>query len=78
MKSLESELRELEQTQQATIELLDKLLHELEDGPRSGRDSGWNLIDPLESAVDELLRLLECTVDRMVSAMLEKVDSRRG
>ena len=79
MQSLKSELTELEQRREATIELLNKLLGELEGGPVERRRDGWNPLDLLESAVNELVQALERAVESMVVVVLDRANrSRRG
>ena len=55
MKPLKSELKQLEQRREATIELLNQLLEELEGAPVQRRRHSWHPLDLLESAVNELV-----------------------
>ena len=79
MKSLKSELKELEQRREATIGLLNQLLEELEGVPVQRRRDSWHPLDLLESAVNELLQALERAVESMVVVVLDRANrSRRG
>lgn len=79
MKSLKSELNELEHRREATIELLNQLLEELEGGPVQRRRHSWHPLDLLESAVNELVQALEKAVESMVVVVLDRANrSRRG
>ena len=79
MKPLKSELKELEQRREATIELLNQLLEELEGGPVQRRRDSWHPLDLLESAVNELIQALERAVESMVVVVLDRTNrSRRG
>ena len=79
MKPLKSELKQLEQRREATIELLNQLLEELEGAPVQRRRHSWHPLDLLESAVNELLQALERVVESMVVVVLDKANrSRRG
>ena len=77
MKSLKSELNELEYRREATIELLNQLLEELEGGPVERRRDSWHPLDLLESAVDKLVLALERAVEKTVAVVLNRVDGRR-
>ena len=57
MKPLKSELKQLEQRREATIELLNQLLEELEGAPVQRRRHSWHPLDLLESAVTSWYRL---------------------
>ena len=77
MKSLKSELNELEYRREALIELIRPLLEELE-GPHAGRRSaGWHPLDLLQSAVNELVRTLERVVESTVEFVLDRIKRRR-
>ena len=79
MKSLKSELNELEYRREATIELLNQLLEELEGAPVQRRRHSWHPLDLLESAVNELIQALERAVESMVLVVLDRANrSRRG
>ncbi len=79
MKSLKSELNELEYRREATIELLNQLLEELEGGPVQRRRNSGHPLDLLESAVNELVQALEKAVESMVVVVLDRANrSRRG
>ncbi len=79
MKSLKSELNELEYRREATIELLNQLLEELEGAPVQRRRNSWHPLDLLESAVNELVQALERAVESMVVVVLDRANrSRRG
>ena len=79
MKPLKSELKELEQRREATIELLNQLLEELEGAPAERRPVSWHPLDLLESAVNRLGQALERTVESMIVVVLDKANrSRRG
>ncbi|MCB1470576.1 MAG: hypothetical protein KDK08_26270 [Rhizobiaceae bacterium] len=79
MKSLKSELNELEYRREATIELLNQLLEELEGAPVQRRRNSGHPLDLLESAVNELIQALERAVESMVVVVLDRANrSRRG
>ena len=78
MKPLKSELKELEQRREATIELLNQLLEELEGAPVQRRHI-WHPLDLVESAVNELVQALERAVESIVVVVLDRTNrSRRG
>ena len=79
MKSLKSELNELEYRREALIELIRPLLEELEGAPVQRRRHSWHPLDLLESAVNELVQALERAVESMVVVVLDRTNrSRRG
>lgn len=79
MKPLKSELEELEQRREATIELLNQLLEELEGAPVGRRRHSWHPLDLLESAVNELVQALEKAVESMAVVVLDRANrSCRG
>lgn len=79
MKPLKSELKQLEQRREATIELLNQLLEELEGAPVQRRRHSWHPLGLLESAVNELVQALEGSVESMVVVGADKANrSRRG
>jgi len=77
MKSLKSELNELENRREAMIELLRQLLEELEGPSVQRRRAGWHPIDLLQLAVDELVLKLERAVASTVVAVLDRIKRRR-
>ena len=79
VKPLKSELKELQHRREAMIELLGKLLEELESTPTRHRRAGLHPLDLLQSAVNKLIQALERAVESMVVVVLDRVNrSRRG
>lgn len=78
MNSLESELRELEQSRRAMIEQIYSLLDELEDRPGSRRSRRRHPVNLLESAVNRLVLALERAAAKAVAVALNWLNSRRS
>ncbi len=77
MKSLKSELDELEYRREAMIELLSQLLEELEGVPAGRRRTGWHPLDLLQWAVNELVLKAIRAIESTVEFVLDRIKRRR-